>query len=73
MNIIKKMIAIFSIFVITFTDFAFLSKAYATTLLESIFSDFRYDGEKNIEFDAYFEDAGKNKSYSVFSAVNGWC
>lgn len=70
-NLFKKTIALFLIFTLTFANFALVTKSYAATFFDSVFASSSDTGTKNVEFDAYFENAEKEKSYSVISAVNG--
>ena len=68
-NTKKKLLAIILIFTLTFANFAIVTKAYATSIAETIFGTNSDTGHKNIEFDAYFETEG-NRVTSVISDVN---
>lgn len=69
-SVIRKTIAVFLIFTLTFANFALVTKSYATTIFDTVFSGSSDTGNKNVEFDAYF-NAEKEKSYSAISAING--
>lgn len=66
---IKKTIAIFLIFTLTFTNFALLTKSYATTILDTVFSGSSDTGSKNVEFEAYL-GAKKARAYSANGVMN---
>ena len=68
-KILEKLLAIILIFTLTFTNFAFVSKAYASSIAETIFGEKSETGHENIGFDAYFETEG-TKETSVVSDVN---
>ena len=66
----KRLIAMLLIFTLTFANFALVTKTYATSIFDGLFSDDKSDtGSKNIEFDAYFV-SGDSKSKEVKSDVN---
>ena len=67
-RVTKKTLAVFLIFVLTIADFALVTKSYASTIFGSVFSNKNADSQ-NVEFDAYFMDAEKEKSYSAISRV----
>ena len=57
----KKMIAMILIFTLTFADFAFVSKVYASSILDGFKSEDQGDtGSANVEFDANFIIAEEN-------------
>lgn len=60
----KKLLAIFLIFTLTFSNFAF-----ATTSFVSLFGNSADTGNKNVEFEAYFAD-GETTSNALVSDVN---
>lgn len=69
----KKLIAVLLIFVLTFSNFAIVGKAYAASILDGIFSndeDAGDTGSANVEFDAYFIDVEGKKETSIKSDVN---
>ena len=68
-KVTKSMLAVFLIFFLTIADFAVVTKSYASTFLNSVFNGNSSTGSKNVEFDAYFVEAEKEKSYSVISSV----
>ncbi len=68
-RVTKKTLAVFLIFVLTIADFALVTKSYASTIFNSVFPSLGSTGSKNVEFDAYFTDAEKEKSYSAISRV----
>jgi uncharacterized repeat protein (TIGR01451 family) len=67
----KKLIAMFLIFTLTFSDFALVGKTYAASIFDGIFgSDETGDtGSANVEFDAYFFDAENSDSESIKSDI----
>lgn len=67
-SVLKKILAVFLIFTLTFANFAFVTKSYATTIFDSVFFNSQYTEDENVVYDAYFQ-AEKDKSYSVISAV----
>ncbi len=68
-KILEKLLAIILIFTLTFANFAFVSKSYAASFAETIFGG-RFDtGNKNVEFEAYFETEDEETT-SVISDVN---
>ena len=66
-SVLEKIVAVFSIFTLTFANFAFVTKSYAATFFETVFSNSKTDNE-NVVFDAYFLTE-KEESYSVICAV----
>lgn len=66
-SVLEKIVAVFSIFTLTFANFAFVTKSYAATFFETVFSSVK-TVEENVVFDAYFQTE-KEKSYSVICAV----
>lgn len=68
-KILEKLLAIILIFTLTFANFAFVSKAYASSLVETIFGDKSETGHENIGFEAYF-GTGETYESSVISDVN---
>lgn len=66
-SVLEKIVAVFSIFTLTFANFAFVTKSYAATFFETVFYNIKTDDE-NVVFDAYFQTE-KEKSYSVICAV----
>lgn len=67
-SVFEKIVAVFSIITLTFANTAFTTKAYATTIFESVFFNNLNTEEDNVVFNAYFQTE-KEKSYSVISAV----
>ena len=49
-KILEKLLAIILIFTLTFTNFAFVSKAYASSIAEVIFGEKSETGHENIGF-----------------------
>ena len=68
-KILEKLLAIILIFTLTFANFAFITKSYASSFAEVIFGVTNDTGSRNVEFDAYFE-AGGEQGTSVISDVN---
>lgn len=68
-KILEKLLAIILIFTLTFTNFAFVSKAYASSIVETIFGEKSETGHENIGFEAYF-GTGESMESSVISDVN---
>ena len=68
-KILEKLLAIILIFTLTFTNFAFVSKAYASTIVDTIFGEKSETGHENIGFEAYF-GTGESIESSVISDVN---
>lgn len=66
-SVLEKIVAVFSIFTLTFANFAFVTKSYAATFFETVFSSSKTEDE-NVVFDAYFPTE-KEESYSVICAV----
>ena len=66
---LEKLLAIILIFTLTSTNFAFVTKAYASSFTEALFGNKSDTGSKNVEFDAYFE-AEDEEITSVISDVN---
>lgn len=65
----KKILAMFLIFTMTFSNFAFVTKSLATTTFVSIFGDDSSTGSDNVEFEAYLADQ-ENNSNALVSDVN---
>ena len=68
-KILEKLLAIILIFTLTFANFAFVSKAYASSLAETLFGSKSETGHENIRFEAYF-GTEENEESSVISDVN---
>ena len=68
-KILEKLLAIILIFTLTSTNFAFVTKAYASSIVETIFGGGTSTGHKNVSFDAYFA-AGDTAESLVVSEVN---
>lgn len=68
-KILEKLLAIILIFTLTFTNFAFVSKAYASSLMDVLFTGKSVTGHENIGFKAYF-GTEENEDSSVISDVN---
>ena len=68
-KILEKLLAIILIFTLTFTNFAFVSKAYASTFVDVLFGEKSETGHENIGFEAYFGTEESMES-SVISDVN---
>lgn len=68
-KILEKLLAIILIFTLTFTNFAFVSKAYASSIVETIFGEKSETGHENIGFEAYF-GTEESMETSVISDVN---
>ena len=68
-KILEKLLAIILIFTLTFANFAFVSKAYASSIVETIFGEKSETGHENIGFEAYF-GTGESRESSVISDVN---
>ena len=68
-KILEKLLAIILIFTLTFTNFAFVSKAYASSLVDALFIGKSETGHENIGFEAYF-GTEENEESSVISDVN---
>ncbi len=68
-KILEKLLAIILIFTLTFSNFAFVTKSYASSITEAIFGTESDTGHENVEFEAYFETE-ENKETSVISDVN---
>ena len=66
---LEKLLAIILIFTLTFANFAFTTKSYASSLAEVIFGETSDTGSNNVSFDAFFETEVGN-SASVISDVN---
>ena len=67
-SVIKRLVAFFLVFTLTFANFALVTTSYASNLITSVFSGSSNTGGDNVIFDAYFED--DIKSYSGNSALN---
>ena len=68
----KKVIAMFLIFTMTFSNFALVGKTYAASFIDGIFGgeeDTGDTGSANVEFDAYFKDADGNSVKSLSSDI----
>lgn len=68
-KILEKLLAIILIFTLTSANFAFVTKAYASSLLEAFISGGTSTGHDNVSFDAYFA-AGDTAESLVVSDVN---
>lgn len=68
-KILEKLLAIILIFTLTFSNFAFVTKSYASSFTEALFGEENDTGHKNVEFEAYF-GTEENKTTSVISDVN---
>lgn len=68
----KKVVAMFLIFTMTFSNFALVGKTYAASIIDGIFGgqeDTGDTGSANVEFDAYFKDADGNSVKSLSSDI----
>lgn len=65
----KKVLAMFLIFTLTFSNFAFVAESFASTGFQTIFSLIDSKSQDNIEFEALLSD-GNNKSAVIVSDVN---
>lgn len=68
-KILEKLLAIILIFTLTFANFAFVSKAYASSFVETLFGEKSETGHENIGFEAFF-GTGELMESSVISDVN---
>lgn len=68
-KILEKLLAIILIFTLTFANFAFVSKAYASSFMDALFIEKSETGHENIGFKAYFGTEESDES-SVISDVN---
>ena len=68
-NKMKKLLAIILIFTLTYTNFALVTEAYASSFTEALLGIKQDVADKNVKFDAYFETEDE-KSTSVISDVN---
>lgn len=68
-SIIKSIIAVLALFVLSFASLAVITKSYAVELFDAVFNGKMNSADKDIEFDAYFKNAEKEKSYSAISGV----
>ena len=68
-KILEKLLAIILIFTLTSANFMFVTKAYATSLVETLFGGGTSTGHDNVSFDAYFA-AGETAESLVVSDVN---
>lgn len=68
-KILEKLLAIILIFTLTSANFMFVTKVYATSLVETLFGDGTSTGHDNVSFDAYFA-AGETAESLVVSDVN---
>ncbi len=68
----KKIIAMFLIFTMTFSNFALVGKTYAATILDGIFGNSQDDagdtGSSNVEFDSYFKNGEDSKKLKTVSS-----
>ena len=48
-SVLEKIVAVFSIFTLTFANFAFVTKSYAATIFETVFCSSRTEDE-NVKF-----------------------
>ena len=67
-KILEKLLAIVLIFTLTFANFAFITKSYAS-FAGTVFGGKTDTGSKNVEFEAYF-GTEEEKETSVISNVN---
>lgn len=65
----KKLLAMILVFTMTFSNFAFVTKSFATTTFVSLFGNNSDTGNKNVEFEAYLEN-GEETSNALVSDVN---
>ena len=68
-KILEKFLAIILIFTLTFANFAFITKSYASSFAEVLFGVTSDTGSKSVRFDAYFDIEGEHCP-SVISDVN---
>ena len=67
-KILEKLLVIVLIFTLTFANFAFVTKSYAS-FADTLFGEKSDTGSKDVEFDAYF-GTEEEKAFSVISDVN---
>lgn len=63
----NKILAAFLVFTLTFSNFAFVSKSFATSILDSFFAEESTTGHPNVEFEAYLDE---DKSQVITANVN---
>ena len=68
-KILEKLLAIILIFTLTSANFMFVTKAYATSIVDALFGGGTGTGHSNVSFDAYFA-AGDTAESLVVSDVN---
>ncbi len=68
-KVLEKLLAIILIFTLTFANFAFITKSYASSFAEALFGASNDTGSKSVDFDAYFEIEGEHAT-SILSDVN---
>lgn len=68
---IKKSLVVFLIFTLTFSNFALVTKSYATTIFDTVFFGSSNTESKNVVFKAYFEDDIERPPSTIgISAIN---
>ena len=70
-KLLQKLLAMFLIFVLTFADFALVTKSYAASFAETLFGTSSDTGHKNVEFEAFFgnEDDKQKEVKTILSDV----
>ena len=68
-KILEKLLAIILIFTLTFANFAFVTKSYASSIVDVFLGNDSDTGHENVLFESYFETE-EEKSSSVISDVN---
>lgn len=66
---LKKVLAMFLVFTMTFSNFAFVAKSFASTGFESIFGVSAMANHEDVEFEAYLASENEDKT-SLVSDVN---
>ncbi len=66
---LKKVLAMFLVFTMTFSNFAFVAKSFASTGFESIFGVSATANREDVEFEAYLASENEDKT-SLVSDVN---
>ena len=66
-KILNKVLAIFLIFTLTFSNFAFVSQSLAASIFDGIFGEEDTTGNSNVVFEAYLND---NKANVITADVN---
>ena len=68
-SLTQKVLAMALVFTLTFSNFAFVTKTYAASIFEAVFSNKGTTGSKDVEFEAYFK-SGEEASDFVIADVN---